>query len=468
MSFRQKLFLSIVVAVLITVLIESGIDSVIQHARAEWEVQTEEELRQYTREIVALLELDDLGYRSEEDVRQHLREIADLLEPSDEALSRLPDASLAALAEREGRFRVMVGDEVLLSSPRAFPAPGVAWATRDRDLGNRHYLEVALERNPAERILSNIFLLQVIDLPLFFALAFAVAWLLTRFVMRPVRDLTLAFEQISTQHFPEPITVPRSDDELSQMARSFNVMTMSIKELLERERAFTRYASHELRTPLSALKMQVERAEMGLASPEAVMPVLERNIRRMEEILSVLLALSRASERDPKPTLLRPLVQELLATFPSEAKRRLKLHDKTQAQVEVSDARLVFQALGNLVENALRYSDGPIDVTVEDQGKNVSLSVRDTGPGVPEELLDKLTKPFFRAGKHSKSLGLGLSLVENVARSLKGTLRLRNTHPGLEATLSLPIVVSAGEHEGGSRAQGERLRQRRLTTSSRS
>jgi signal transduction histidine kinase len=439
MSFRQKLFLSIVVAVLITVLIESGVDFMIERNRAAWQAQTEGELRQYTREIVNLLDLDDLGDRAEEEAQQHLREIAGLFELNDEALAGLvPGASIGSPSTRQGRFRIVLGDEILLSSA-AFPESSIDWAIRDRDLSGGYYLEVALERTPAERILNNPVLLQVIDLPLFFALAFMVAGALTRLVMRPIRELTRAVRELSRQRFPEPVTVPSGDDELGQLAESFNLMTHSIQNLLERERSFTRYASHELRTPLSALKVQLEALDMELLPAEEVIPALERNITRMEEVLTALLTLARSAERDAAPVVLRGLIQEVLEIFPDAFQQRLSVIDRARARLEVTDAQLVHQALRNLLENAFRYSDGPVTLSVEEASETVALRVKDSGPGVPEATIRELTKPFFRLGSHAESLGLGLALVENVTRSVGGRLELKNTHPGLEAALTLPI-----------------------------
>jgi len=265
-----------------------------------------------------------------------------------------------------------------------------------------------------------------------------------RFALQPIRELTAASKELARQHFAELITVPPGDDELSQMAQSFNLMQSSIGTFLERERAFTRYASHELRTPLSAFKMQVESLELGLSSPEKALPVLERNIVRMEAVLTALLALARSNERDLEPTALQPLIQELLLSFPPELRQRIVLYDELRDTVTVPDARLIYQAIRNLLENALRYSEGPVAIKLSCAERNLVVRICDRGPGVPDALIGNLTRPFFRLGKHSESLGLGLALVESIMRSLSGKLDLRNIEEqgerkGLEAKLTLPL-----------------------------
>ncbi|MDQ3460721.1 MAG: HAMP domain-containing histidine kinase [Deinococcota bacterium] len=415
MSFRLKLFLSIVVAVVCTALIESFLDYLADQNRNRLEMQAERELRQYVDAVMAALALEG-GIPT--------LTAGEPVEPP---------------AGREGHFQITLDNELWLGDGEPFPEAAAGWARYERHLGRGYLLEVALERTLTERFVTSELFSDIVDLPVFFALAFGVAWLLTRLVMRPVRELTSAAEQLATQQFSGPLSVPPGNDELSQMARSFNLMSASIQGLLERERAFTRYASHELRTPLSALKVQVERAELGLAPTEKVMPALSRNIRRMEEVLSALLALARSSERDSEQTLLLPLIQELLSGFPAQARRRVTLADRTKTRVKITDAHLLYPALRNLLENAFRYSTGPVSVSVESCAETVIIRISDTGPGVPEDILGKLTKPFFRAGRHSESLGLGLSLVESIVHSLKGSLELRNTERGLEAVLTLPI-----------------------------
>ena len=97
------------------------------------------------------------------------------------------------------------------------------------------------------------------------------------------------------------------------------------------------------------------------------------------------------------------------------------------------------QAVQNLLTNALRYSSGEVVFSAEARGRELLLSVRDFGPGVPEDALKSLTQPFYRRGQHRESLGLGLALVESISRSLSGRLELENVSPGLEARLWVPL-----------------------------
>jgi len=417
MNFRVKLFLSIVVAVLFTALAEAGLDALSLRVRRNIARDMKEELHDYARAAAAAFDLKG-------------------------GLPRMDPAALESL-DPAGRFRLLRDESILFSSAASFPEDRSDWATLEHPLDGPYRLEVALPQDFLERLLDSSVFWDLVDLPLWFAMALVIAYLITRLVLRPVRALTGALEQLSREQFPEPTEVRRGDDELSRLALSFNRMIASLQDFMDRERAFTRYASHELRTPLSVFQAQVEAWELGLAPADKVIPTLERNVRRMREVLTTLLALARSSEIDTEPLALAPLLKEVLETFPPQDRARVSM--RGGEGLKLTSGRLVQQAVRNLVENALKYSGGPVTLVVETPDENVAVRVQDTGPGVPDALVEKLTEPFFRLSSHAEGLGLGLALVQHIARSLGGRLELRNTGTGLEASLVLPAYQEGAE-----------------------
>lgn len=293
------------------------------------------------------------------------------------------------------------------------------------------------------RLAGNRLLLDLLDIPVTLTAALGAAWLLTRRVARPLKQLTAATRQLAAQRFPEPVAVPVGNDELTELAQSFNAMAAALQGFVERERAFTRYASHELRTPLSAIRLQVDRVELGNAGAAEALPALRRHVARMEETLAALLALARSPVPDPERRRLQPLLVDSLAAFPPEDRERLSLVGDTPTDLMVTNARLLQQAIGNLLDNALRHGAGAATLSVQARGRALTLRVSDDGPGVPAAHLGKLTEPFYRASSDRQGLGLGLSFVAFIARALDGDLAVRNTAGGLEATLTLPIVAAA-------------------------
>lgn len=416
MSFRRKLFLSIVVAVMLTATIEAGLDYLYDAWYERLATRTQADLAVFAASAIAAVDLEGTPLRLD-----------------DRALELLPRL-------RGERMRIVYGDEVALTYGGLYPDDVTGWATYERFLGFGYRLEAALPLGVVERVLGSNLLLDLLDLPLFFALAFGVALMLTRHVMRPVGELTTALQQISRQQFPEPVSVPDGNDELSDMARSFNAMSASIESLIERERSFTRYASHELRTPLSALKVHTEALELGLSTPEDTVPVLRRNVERMEAVLTALLALARSADHDPAPVGLRALVRETVDGVGGAARHRVRLIDRAGDAPRVTDGSLVRHAIGNLIENALKYSQGPVTVLVDAADGTATVRVCDEGPGIAPADLDTVRRPFVRGASDGPGLGLGLALTDNVARSIRGRLELVNTDDGLEAAFTVPLA----------------------------
>lgn len=280
-------------------------------------------------------------------------------------------------------------------------------------------------------------LVDLLDVPLFALLGLALAHWLSRRIARPLNRLTDANRQLAAAGRAEELNVPPGGDELSELVASFNAMARSVDEHVERERAFTRYASHELRTPLSAMLLQLEAARMGHKAAEATLPVLEKNVRRMEEVLGALLALARSGDGPVDKAPLMPLLRESISAMPEGNRHRVQLLGSLE-ETYVSHPRLVQQAVENLVENALLHGGGRAKVEVGTAAGALYVRVVDEGPGVPADSLARLTEPFFRVDPASEGMGLGLAFVSHVARALGGELVLSSEHGGMAATLTLP------------------------------
>ena len=277
----------------------------------------------------------------------------------------------------------------------------------------------------------------LLDVPIVLVVALLAGGWLTRRIAAPIERLTRAADALAEAQRAEAVPVPPGDDALSDLARAFNRMSASVHESLERERAFTRYVSHELRTPLTALSVQLERAELGLVPAEEVIPPASRQARRMQETLAALLALARSARRDLAPRPLPEVVGEVVAGVEG-ADVRLPA---PLPGVRVSDATLLAQALRNLVENVVRHASGRAELRATIRGSELDLVLRDEGPGLSESLADRAQQPFVRGDGQTAGSGLGLALAAQVAETLGGELRLRNVDGGLEASLTLPVVV---------------------------
>ncbi|WP_245575124.1 HAMP domain-containing sensor histidine kinase [Meiothermus rufus] len=345
---------------------------------------------------------------------------------------------LPRLAELgSSRFRVIRGEQVFLEIGGRFPTEAVGWLKSERALAEGFVLQGALETRTQREALQAFWRTELLALPVSLLLVLLVVYLLHGYLMWPLRYLTDAAHAIAQQRFPKPVPVPPGRDELADLANSFNRMARAVEGYLERERNFSRYTSHELRTPLATLRAQVEALEQGLLSLEESLPAIKGSLERLERLLAGLLALTRSPQKEPQPVEVGKVLGWVVQNCPPEERARLILEGELRAQV-LGYEELLQQALGNLVSNALKFSQGSVRVEVA-QGTMVHIRVLDRGPGVPEEMLSRLGEPFLRAHPRLEGMGLGLALVRHIAALLGGSLEFRNrAEGGLEATLSLP------------------------------
>jgi signal transduction histidine kinase len=257
--------------------------------------------------------------------------------------------------------------------------------------------------------------------------------------MSPITRLTAVARSIARTRDPtQRIPHPESEDEVAELARTFEGMLLSLESAraeteaaLQRQREFVADASHELRTPLTSVLANLELLEEELeGEPREAAASALRSSRRMRRLVADLLLLARADAGREAPHV--PLdLSEVLTEAAGELEQVARDHPITVSATpgaHVKGARDELHRLTlNLLENALRHTDPgtAVEATVERRNGEVVLSVEDDGPGIPPELSDKVFERFFRgAGDRSGSSGLGLAIVRAVAASHHGDVRL--------------------------------------------
>nr|WP_298411827.1 ATP-binding protein [uncultured Halomonas sp.] len=270
-------------------------------------------------------------------------------------------------------------------------------------------------------------------------------WLMTRIIRRGLTPIALLSRQVQGRDGQDltPINLD-APQELDGLQRSLNDFIERLGKTLERERRFTADAAHELRTPLAALKIHLENAQAGEADSLQKAAIGVKRLQRVVEQLLVLARLDRASSNQARLIDIYPIVAELTADLWPLAHARgqeLSLTGLTQLAVG-ADPVEVGILLRNLLDNALRYTPegGHVEVGLYQQQGTPQVIVRDTGPGIPEELLDTVVERFRRASdQRTTGSGLGLSIVVELAKQQQAELRLSNRQPcGLEARVVWP------------------------------
>jgi signal transduction histidine kinase len=276
----------------------------------------------------------------------------------------------------------------------------------------------------------------------------ALGWLVAGRVLRPMSEITATARRVSKESLHERIALEGPDDELKQLADTFDSMLARLDAGFERERAFVRNASHELRTPLSVIQTE---ADVTLADEADDVEALRRSLavvreagQRSERLIDALLALARAERNDhPKTDVdLGELVRELIDDS-NLAGLRLELALRP-ARV-LGDRQLLWTMAANLVDNAVRHNtaDGWIEIRTDTAGEKARLEISNSGATMTAEDAASLTEPFRRLGtaRTGDGLGLGLSIAASVAQAHVGQLAI---HPlrrgGLQVSIRLPAA----------------------------
>jgi two-component system, OmpR family, sensor kinase len=234
-----------------------------------------------------------------------------------------------------------------------------------------------------------------------------------------------------------------------------------LKAALARERRLVSDASHELRTPLAMLRTELELALRRPRPPEELQQALRsaaEETERLSRLAEDLLVLARADdhglpirrERLPAAELLTAM-WERYAQQAADAGRPLEVRADDQLELDVDRLRAE-QALGNLVENALRHGRGRVLLLAHRRDGRVELHVRDEGPGFPEAFLDRAFDRFSRSdpARQDPGAGLGLAIVDVIARAHGGTAHAANHDGGGDAWLQLPSADGSVSGRGGS------------------
>jgi two-component system osmolarity sensor histidine kinase EnvZ len=268
------------------------------------------------------------------------------------------------------------------------------------------------------------------------ALSLAGAWFIASNLARPLAAVTRAALRIGGggTHQPLAETGPR---ELRTVSKAFNRMASSL-ESMERERAMVLAGiSHDLRTPLSRLRLALEMSGAESGASEAMI----EDIGEIDAIIGQFLDYARGENEAKARQEIDPLLHEL-----GEHYQRLgrKVAIDAAAGAAFSFARMaVRRAVSNLVDNALRYAGEPIEIQAKREADCVAIEVRDRGPGIPASEVERLKRPFTRlddARSGASGAGLGLAIVERVARGHGGALALLpRAGGGLVARLTLRI-----------------------------
>ncbi|WP_428312528.1 sensor histidine kinase [Hydrocarboniphaga sp.] len=280
-----------------------------------------------------------------------------------------------------------------------------------------------------------------------------VGWWIARTIARPVAAVREAARRFASGDLAArvPARYTQSGDEVGDLARDFDRMAGRIETLVTSERGVLQDVSHELRSPLARLHLLLDLAQRSPPHEAAAhFTRAEHEISRLDQLIGQALALSRLESDLPGSDRLSFDLSELLHAKIEDWQLEAGARDVGLELVELPDGlsiagseELVGRAIDNLLANAIKFSDdgGRVQVTLSRRASDVEIRVRDHGPGVPEEDLSRLFRPFFRGTNavRAEGHGLGLAIVQRVVTAHRGSVSAVNAPGGgLEVVLRLP------------------------------
>jgi signal transduction histidine kinase len=285
--------------------------------------------------------------------------------------------------------------------------------------------------------------------PLALLLASAAGYFLATAALRPVEEMRREAAEISGDAAGRRLPLPRAPDEIRRLGETLNAMLGRLQDSLARERRFVADASHELRTPLALLQTELELALRRTRTPgelEEALRSARDEVDRLARLAEDLLVLARLDEgrlrlrTSEVPA--RELLEAVARRFDSRAAAEGRALEVEADPVSFPGDRLrLEQALGNLVDNALRHGRGTVRLAAETHDGEVDLRVADEGPGFADDVLPVAFERFTREdeARGNGASGLGLAIVDAIARAHGGSAQAANQPDGgAMVTLALP------------------------------
>ena len=333
---------------------------------------------------------------------------------------------------------------------------GVA-IVRSVELSNGMRLVVGrdvVERRGYSAIILQSFMVGVVGIILFSLIAGGIT---ARRVLRRIDTIQQTSTKIMSGNLSERVPVTKRNDEFDALATNLNAMLDRIEQLLQGLKEVTDNVAHDLKTPLTRLRNQAEAALRDTASVETREKALETVIAESDRLIqtfNALLMIARVEAGAPSGALSEINVSEIVADLaelygPVAEDEGIVVETNVEPGVTLKANReLVGQAMVNLLENAVKYAKpedgngGKVSVTLKREGGRVKIVVADNGPGIPEADRKRVLERFVRLEKSRSEpgSGLGLSLVNAVARLHGGTLVIEDNGPGVKAVIELPAA----------------------------
>ena len=287
-----------------------------------------------------------------------------------------------------------------------------------------------------------------------------VAYFLIGHYTKPVQQLSAHMKEISPNTLSDSIAIEGGGEEIQELVKSFNQMTEQLDEAFAMQRRFSVSAAHELRTPITVLRTKLDvfkKKKREQHEYDELVTTMETYIDRLSSIITDLLEFAETSELgEAEDVSLDSVVKTVVDDLESVAQNNMinmqidiqpKVQSEAQTFIVKGNTNLLYRALYNLVENAIRYNneEGSVNITLETRGQEGVIIIADTGVGIAPEQRELVFEPFYRVNKSRSrefgGAGIGLSLVKTILKRHGASITVSENNPqGSVFTIRIPLV----------------------------
>ena len=287
-----------------------------------------------------------------------------------------------------------------------------------------------------------------------------VAYFLIGHYTKPVQQLSAHMKEISPNTLSDSIEIEGGGEEIQELVKSFNQMTEQLDEAFAMQRRFSASAAHELRTPITVLRTKLDvfkKKKREQHEYDELITTMETYIDRLSSIITDLLEFAETSELgEVEDVSLDSVIKTVVDDLESVAQNNMvnvqvNAHSDTQSEAQTfivkGNTNLLYRALYNLVENAIRYNneEGSVNITLETRGQEGVIIIADTGVGIAPEQRELIFEPFYRVNKSRSrefgGAGIGLSLVKTILKRHGASITVSENNPqGSVFTIRIPLV----------------------------
>ena len=290
------------------------------------------------------------------------------------------------------------------------------------------------------------------------------AYLLAGHYTKPVQQLSAHMKEIGPNTLSDSIEIKGGGEEVQELVKSFNQMTDQLDEAFAMQSRFSVSAAHELRTPIAVLRTKLDvfkKKKRKQSEYDELVDTMETYIDRLSAIIANLLELTETSELgEVEDVSLDAVITTVVDDLESVAQNnmvnvqvntQINAHSDTQSEAQnltvKGNANLLYRAIYNLVENAIRYNhkEGSVNIALETEGQECLVTIADTGVGIAPEQRELVFEPFYRVNKSRSrefgGAGIGLSLVKTILKRHGASVTVsENTPQGSVFTIRIPLV----------------------------